>query len=618
MLRDTLPMCIPPFFRHIYTVSAVCGILWEWRVKWWWNFDDWEKFFNFVAAFANAMLFSMRGILVFVIGFVMLAAAVGCGDAHYDARLAALDSIIEERPDSALAGLRALGFGVFSRSDDRAYFALLLTEAQYKCYDSIASTDTIDLAVSHFTGNGDREKLTRSLIFKGATLEELGNPTDAMRFYKQAEETALSTDYHNLGYANLRMASLYHECFSTGREYIDKYHKTLKYSELGNLNNLKLVALSRLGAVYRGFHNDSSYHYLNRAIHLSDSLNDSISYFRNICFLSRAYYTDSLYSQLKAVSLYAIKNGSRYINNDIYHDLIRAYSLEGNTDSAKMYLKYIDNREDRAIGYLSYLFTMKIYSAAKGDYKQACYYSQLDEKLSDSLKNARNSAQLIRVETEFERKNAILQAKLVKSESIIFITISCFCIIVLLFIIIVLRIKYKSAILSKQMLIASLKEDFHEVEAALLMNKIELEENKKHNEINDFTIKSLHEAFESQLEKTQRVMKLAENAGALKPDVLGKRINSILFSKMDDNEIMSLIKYVNLRFGNVLNRLIEKYPNLSKTDIKIITMMYLGYPNSYICVFMGYTNKQSVINRKQIIAQKLGIEQSLSDFLKNF
>ena len=46
--------------------------------------------------------------------------------------------------------------------------------------------------------------------------------------------------------------------------------------------------------------------------------------------------------------------------------------------------------------------------------------------------------------------------------------------------------------------------------------------------------------------------------------------------------------------------------------------MYLGYSNSYICVFMGYTNKQSVINRKQIISQKLGIEESLQDFLAKF
>ena len=549
---------------------------------------------------------------------VLLTVAVGCGETHYDSRLAAIDSIIESSPDSALALLRAMPRGSITRGDDRAYYALLLTEARYKCYDSIASTDTIDLALDHFASSGDRLKLTRALIYKGAVLEELGNPTDAMRLYKQAEETALPTDYHNLGYANLRMAVLYHNSFASGREYIDKYLKALHFFELDSSLEMKLVVLSRLGSVYRGFRNDSSYFYLNKAILLADSLNDSVAYFSNVSILSRAYYTDSLFEKLKANDLYAIQRGSEYVTRDIYHDLIRVYSVEGKLDSAKLYLPKIDNSHNNCVEFLSYLYTMRLYSSAKGDYKQAFNYAQLDEKLSDSLRNVRNSAIISKTETEYERKNAELKAAVIKSKSIVALSILLLFIAILSFIIIVLRMRYRANLLSNQLLIANLKEEYHEVETTLRNKMIEIEQSKKHMEISDFAIKSLQEAFETQLKKIQKVIKLSENASILQNSILGKRINSVLFSKMDEKEIESLIKYVNLQFNNAIDRLIAKYPELTPTDIKIITMMYLGYPNSYICVFMGYTNKQSVINRRLIIAQKMGIQCQLQEYLNRF
>ena len=155
----------------------------------------------------------MHKILLYIISTLLAIAAFACGETHYDARLTAIDSIIDVSPDSALAELRALDYKSLSGSDNRAYYALLLTQARYKCYDSIPSTDTIEIAVAQFTSNGDREKLTRSLIYKGATLEELGKPVEAMEQYKLAEETAAPTDYFNLGYANLRMATLYNSEF---------------------------------------------------------------------------------------------------------------------------------------------------------------------------------------------------------------------------------------------------------------------------------------------------------------------------------------------------------------------------------------------------------------------
>lgn len=74
---------------------------------------------------------------------------LGCTNVCYDNRLADVDSMMDLNPDSALSILRSMESNVFERSDDRAYYYLLITQANYKCYQPVNNIDTIELAVSH-------------------------------------------------------------------------------------------------------------------------------------------------------------------------------------------------------------------------------------------------------------------------------------------------------------------------------------------------------------------------------------------------------------------------------------------------------------------------------------
>ena len=146
-----------------------------------------------------------------------------CGETHYDSRLTAIDSIIEDRPDSALVELWALDYESLSGSDNRAYYALLLTQAQYKSYDSIPSTDTIEIAVAQFTSNGDREKHTRSLIYKDAIL--------AGSFYQC---DPLAEKYYSL--------SPYSWCAGNPMKYTDERGDTISVLHLrGSIGHLALL-----------------------------------------------------------------------------------------------------------------------------------------------------------------------------------------------------------------------------------------------------------------------------------------------------------------------------------------------------------------------------------------
>ena len=131
----------------------------------------------------------MRHLLSVISAVVVLAAVVaGCGDAHrYDARLAAADSLMRTDPDSALAIVGAVDRDSLADEGDRAYRDLLLTQARYRCYVTATSDSDINRALAYYRSHsGEREKLTRAYIYKGAVMEELGHPDSAMHYYKTA------------------------------------------------------------------------------------------------------------------------------------------------------------------------------------------------------------------------------------------------------------------------------------------------------------------------------------------------------------------------------------------------------------------------------------------------
>ena len=129
--------------------------------------------------------------LALVIMFTLLVLCQSCGDGsvadRYDHRLTAADSLLHmNNPDSALQVLSAIDGTVLHSASERAYHALLLTQAQYRCYVAINSDSTINVALNYYQrGRGEQEKLTRAYIYKGAVTEVLGAPEDAMRYYKQ-------------------------------------------------------------------------------------------------------------------------------------------------------------------------------------------------------------------------------------------------------------------------------------------------------------------------------------------------------------------------------------------------------------------------------------------------
>ena len=270
---------------------------------------------------------------------LVLLSLAGCSS-PVDGRLAEADSLLcTGMQEKAFAILKSVSPGSLRGRGNRAYYALLYTQAQYKCYEPIRSDSLIDIAVDYYDGSDDYDKRLRSLIYKGAALADMGDRLEAADWYKKAEETADTADYDNLGYINLRLGYLYSDSYIDNKAHIMKFKKALTlFNKAGN-KKYQLSCISALGAIYRKFDKDTAEYYLKEAVSLSKELNDTTDYFYNLEMLSYLYELKGRYDKSKDMYLYIINHGKDFLYDEkAYYDAARSYAKLGMVDSAQYYL----------------------------------------------------------------------------------------------------------------------------------------------------------------------------------------------------------------------------------------------------------------------------------------
>ena len=91
--------------------------------------------------------------------------------------------------------------------------------------------------MDYYSDNHNQEHYTRSLLYKGGYYEFSANqPVEAIKWFKQAEDNADTTDYRNLAQINMRMGMLYYNNFVDNKLCQNKFLKSLScYQRVGDL-----------------------------------------------------------------------------------------------------------------------------------------------------------------------------------------------------------------------------------------------------------------------------------------------------------------------------------------------------------------------------------------------
>lgn len=120
------------------------------------------------------------------------------------------ESQIWEKPDSALRILRQISSPEKLKGKEQADYALLLTQAKYRCNILAPSDSLINIAINYYKEKEDADRKGAAYLYKGSVLNELHESEKAIQAYKQAEECIpkmtdthlIARIYSDLGYLN--------------------------------------------------------------------------------------------------------------------------------------------------------------------------------------------------------------------------------------------------------------------------------------------------------------------------------------------------------------------------------------------------------------------------------
>lgn len=212
---------------------------------------------------------------LFFISFTMLLGACGRDSHAVSSILLLADSLMQSRPDSSLQLLEEVSAPQKMGTTDRAWYALLLTQAKYKNYVSLENDSLIQVAVDYFEKNSDRERLAKSYFYSGCVHREQEDISTAINLYLKSLRTMpqggdsvfLSMVYGYLG-----------DCY--GEQYLNSAainaHKNA-YALCGIMHiDRALYALLKIGDNYLiKDDSDSAFIYYQQAKLLADSLQTS-------------------------------------------------------------------------------------------------------------------------------------------------------------------------------------------------------------------------------------------------------------------------------------------------------------------------------------------------------
>lgn len=376
---------------------------------------------------------------VILLSVVIVALVMGCGGMHrYDSRLVEADSIMWDAPDSALTVLSAIDS--LGGEADRAYRDLLMTQARYKCYQEITAGDdsAITSAMDYYRRHsGEREKLTRAYLYKGAVMEELGRVDSAMYYYKTAEVNADEKDYTNLGQINTRIGDLFRLYYADLQICYDKYKQSLHYYQLTGNKPLQIASLISMGSCSGVIRNDDTEKLLNQATKLAIELNDSARYYMCQELLCRQFSRDkNNLSRAKQIAFHCLNNYPTYINHDLILDLSDIYIKYRMPDSARFYLDMIQVNSGMAnfeqVKTRRFLILSNIYML-EGDSDRSSHYDMLSHQISDSILNSKQRYRIQEIENSFNSHQFDSNQSYVKRLKWVIIAISLIAVLLIMF-----------------------------------------------------------------------------------------------------------------------------------------------------------------------------------------
>ena len=258
----------------------------------------------------------------------------------------------------------------------------------------------LNRAITYYRAHsGEREKLTRAYLYKGAVMEELGHVDSAMYYYKTAEVNADAKDYINLGQINAKIADLYRKEYSQDSAAILRFKRSIHYYTILADTSFIIYDLGAIGCIYGVTHPDSSRHYLLNAIRLAQQFDPSLQYSHKST-LAGLYYVQNNFVEAKNTAMDVLMNGKDDCGEtQFYYYAALSYLKLGNLDSAKYILRITPPPFD-AVDSMNYYNVLAEIANLENDHDS---YKRYKERSHEITENSRKC--ISKVTLRERRKN---------------------------------------------------------------------------------------------------------------------------------------------------------------------------------------------------------------------
>lgn len=517
-----------------------------------------------------------------------------------------VDSLLNVKPDSALAVLRNLSALDEMTEADRAYYALLLAEATDKNELPLLPCDSLlDFALDYY-GDDDKE-MAVALLYKGRLLAQMNDKKAAIENNLKALEVL--QDYPE-----------------------DTKSRRLIYSSLG-------LWYGDCGLY------DKALEMQNQALHYSCSAKDTAIAYHNIGYVytMRDLQDSSIAYQRKAVE-YAVRSKDTNMMVASWHSLSLFYGRFDKTDSAVVYarkvLQYVSDEHKMANAYynmgdlyidleqydsaryyleksllLSSSWSMPYWSLAVmeselGNFQSAYHYLDTFVMVQDSLDVSEKLSEVQHLvykhQTELEVKDAQIKSRRIIAWIVFMAIIVCFVLILI----------YQHRIDRKNNQQALYEQSLQHANEKLTIMQQRIKENESSLVLlQDKESQNLDEiAKKEQLIARLRQEKLELRTWLFQQTSIYKKVDSLYEQQevdkkarkvMTNSDCEKLKKTVFEIYADYISPLQIQYSQLTEDDLLCLCLLEAGIPPLVIALCLGHTDTVAFNKRKSRLKVKM-------------
>lgn len=550
----------------------------------------------------------------------------GCSNqTDYNKILVRADSLMQEQPDSALYLLEGITTDNLGEIANRAYYALLLTQARDKNYILQTDDSLIQIAAHYYDTQENAAMQARAHYLWGSVYRDMNHCGNAIKEYHQAATYAKKVDANNLLGLIYNNAGLLYYTQDLNHSADSIFQLSEQLAIQRNDSNLLAEIIARRGRIKMENGADDyveAEQMMLHALNITHSIKDTGIEATISASLSTLYG----WMDLGEKSLYHAKR-SLALQKDSSHNyrglmlLGNAYYKTGQYDSAKIFLN--QSLGTKSFGIKSDAY-MRLADIAKnqGYMDRSIEYEKRHSIYNDSAYSTLQNVNIINTEKQLQvTEKGMLAHSLRATRNYLIVAF----IVILILICTIWQYKKKNK-QSKQ-LYSTTEAEYSIAKQQLKQKEKEISTLKKRMDIlqhNDIQKEALKKDLEQLTNKRNTLTKeICEHSKVyikMKKIIQEYKEKDKSELQFEEEDWQQLIAVTDIHWQNITLRLQEQY-NLTQEDIRVCCLYLTDFPTSHLQYILG-CSRDSVYRKGYIVLEnKMGLSRksaSLQEVLKSF